>query len=232
VDECANVPCRRNVTRTHRPPGWLALLVAAAGIGLAACSSGSSTPHVASLGKTSGSDSGNSPSTQPKGSPAQLLNEWTACMRSSGDPNQAEPTVDAGNGIHVTVPLGYFGTIYGSTANSATGAGVTCQAYLTAASVALNGGQSVPQPSLTTVDKWAECMRANGVPEYPEPNGGGEPQNPDSPAVQSAFKLCRQKLGFFMPMAGGATIPGEIEVTNPNVPNAHNITVFMGPPDG
>jgi hypothetical protein len=232
VDACANVPRRRNVTRTHRRPGWLAVLAAAAGVGLAACGGGPGTPHVATIGKASGNHSGNSTTMPPKGNPTQLLNEWTACMRSNGDPNQAEPTVDASNGIHVTVPLGYFGTVYGASHNNASGAGVACQAYLTAVSVALNGGAPVPQPSLATADKWAECMRATGVPDYPEPNGGGEPQNPDSPAVQNAFKVCKQKLGFFMPMAGGATTAGEIEVTNPNVPSGHNTTVFMGPPNG
>jgi hypothetical protein len=225
------VPCRRDVTRTRRRPGWFAVLVAAAGVGLVACG-GSSTPHVATLGKASGNSGGNSTTTLPKGNPTQLLNEWTACMRSHGDPNQAEPTVDASNGIHITVPRGYFGTIYGVTNNSATGAGVTCQAYLTAASVALNGGQPVPQQPLATVDKYAECMRANGLPDYPEPNGGGEPVNPDSPTYRSAAKVCRQKLGYFELVPGGATIPGEIEITNPNVPESHNTTVYVGPANG
>ena len=72
--------------------------------------------------------------------------------------------------------------------------------------MALNGGQPVPQRPLAEVDKYAECMRASGLPDYPEPNGGGEPVNPDSTAYQNAAKVCRQKLGFFNPVPGGAAI--------------------------
>jgi hypothetical protein len=246
---------RRNLRRMWSPRaghgnrpvsrlGGLAVLAATAAIGLAACG-GSSTPHVASLGQSSGSGgsttTGNSTTALPKGNPTQLLNEWTACMRSHGDPDQANPVVDPGNAIHVTVPLQYFGTIYGASHNSATGAGVTCQAYLTAAAVTLNGGQPVPQPDLATVDKYAECMRANGVPDYPSPiplpggqaaNPGNPFPNPNTPAFQKAVKVCQQKTGIVMPVLGGPTIPGEIEITDPNVPGPHDTTVYLGPPNG
>jgi hypothetical protein len=227
---------RRGLRRIRSPRTGLLAIVAGAALLTAACSSGSSSPQVASLGKTSGDGSGGSTATgssttaMPKGSATQLLNEWTACMRGHGDPNQATPTVDASNGIHVTVPLQYFGTIYGPSDNNPSGAGVTCQAYLTAASNTLNGGQPPPLPSLVTVDKWAECLRANGIPNAPEPGpgGGGSPiSNPDSPIVQNAIKVCKLKIGTYVPIAGGPTIPGEIEISNPNVPSRHNTTVVI-----
>ena len=49
------------MTRMHRRPGALAILVAAAALALAACSGGSSTPQVASLGTST------SPGTQRLG---------------------------------------------------------------------------------------------------------------------------------------------------------------------
>jgi hypothetical protein len=228
---------RRRLRRIRSPRTGVLAIVAGAALLTAACGSGSSPPQVVSLGTTSSNGSGNSTTGSsatalPKGTPIQLLNKWTACMRSHGDPNQATPTVDATNGIHVTVPLQYFGTIYGPSSNNPSGAGVTCQGYLTAASNALNGGQPPPQQSLAAVDKYAECMRANGVPNYPEPGpgpgGGGAPvSNPDSPVVQKAIKVCKQKTGYYNPLPGGPTIPGEIEITNPNVPAAHDTTVVI-----
>jgi hypothetical protein len=182
-------PCgRRRLRRKRSPRTGLLAIVAGAALLTAACSSGSSSPQVASPGTSSGNGGGNSTTGSsatalPKGTSTQLLNKWTACMHSHGDPNQANPTVNASNGIHVIVPLQYYGTIYGASDNNPSGAGVTCQAYLTAASNALNGGQPPPQQSLATMDKYAECMRANGVPNYPEPGpSGGEPvSNPNVP---------------------------------------------------
>jgi hypothetical protein len=208
----------------------LLAIAAVAALLMAACSSGSNSPHVASLGHSGHSTTtGTSTTALPNGTPAHLLNKWAACMRSHGDPDQATPTVDATNGIHVTVPLQYYGTIYGPSDNNPSGVGVACQAYLTAASSALNGGQPPRQQSLATVDKYAECMRANGIPDYPEPGtGGGVPvSNPLSPIVQKAVKACKQKTGIYSPMPGGPTIPGEIEITNPNVPEAHDTTVVV-----
>jgi hypothetical protein len=79
--------------------GGLAVLVAAGAIGLAACTSGSGPPQVASLGTSSGSDggtaAGSAPAASPAGNPTQLLDEWAACMRSHGDPSQVDPTIDA-----------------------------------------------------------------------------------------------------------------------------------------
>ena len=72
-----------------------------AAIGLAACS-GPSSPHVASLGKTSG-DGSVSTTTMPAGSPTQLLDEWATCMRIHGDPGQVDPTVDATKVIQITL---------------------------------------------------------------------------------------------------------------------------------
>ena len=31
----------------------------------------------------------------PRGNATQLVDEWAACMRSHGDPNQADPIIDA-----------------------------------------------------------------------------------------------------------------------------------------
>ena len=108
----------------YRLSGGLAALLAAA-IGLAACNgsgapSATSSPTVASLatttttaggittstgagGSTTRTGGGTSSTTVPAGSPTQLLDEWATCMRSHGDPDQVDPTVDATKVIQITL---------------------------------------------------------------------------------------------------------------------------------
>lgn len=241
---------RPDRTTRYRRWSGPAVLVAAAAMALAACGGGPKSPRVANLGTsttvgTAARDTGGSTTTtqpkgnqtvgsaardsggasttttQPKGNATALLNEWAACMRSNGDPNQAEPTVDANGGIHVTRPAGYLGTIYGPAGNSDTGAGVTCQAYLTAASTALNGGQPTQgqPPSVGTMDKYAACMRANGVPNYPDPGAdqgptSASPPNLNSPTFQKAAKECQRQVPAAESL-GGTLQRGEIEIESP-----------------
>ena len=58
---------------------------------------------------------------------------------------------------------------------------------------AISGGS--PQKAL----KLAECMRANGVPNFPDPNGQGVIQgsgiDPNSPQFQKAQQKCAKSLG-------------------------------------
>ena len=116
------------MTRIYRRSGGLAILAAAAAVGLAACSGGSGSPHVASLGGSgsgsssgTGSGSGGSTASQPKGNPTQLLDEWAACMRRHGDPGQADPTIDANKVIHITLhPASQAGTTGRTRAGRAT----------------------------------------------------------------------------------------------------------------
>jgi hypothetical protein len=193
------------MARTYRRPG-LAVLVAAAAIGLAACSSGSSTPQVASLGTSSGNGSGNSATTQSSastedstGNPTQLLDEWTACMHSHGDPNQTDPTIDTNKDIHIPIPSGVKGLSDSPEAQA-------CNSYLTSASKALGGGQSsgAPNPKL---EEYAECMRDNGVPNFPDPIGTGfelHGLDVNSLAFQNATEVCGKKIG---PMHGTGNTP-------------------------
>jgi hypothetical protein len=218
----------------YHPWSGLAVLVVAVAIGVAACNAPSS-PHLASLRKgasnrggsatTSTASPGTTTTTVPKGNADQLLGGWTSCMRSNGDPNQAEPTIDADGAIHVTTPAGYFGSIYGASGQISSGAGITCQLYLTEASTALNGGEPLQPPSLATMDRFAACMRANGVPGFPDPGveqrpgsagSGGSQANPNSPAVQKASKLCAHKVGAKGLGFGTAFRPGEIEIESAN----------------
>lgn len=196
------------MTTIRRRWGGLVVLAGAA-IGLAACS-GPSSPHVASLGKTSG-DGSVSTTTMPARSPTQLLDEWATCMRSHGDPDQVDPTVDATKVIQIT--LGGHDGVGGE--NGA------CGSYLSAAQTALGGGTPAASSSEATALKFAQCMRSNGVPTYPDPTTGnnqtvhassGSDLNPANPTFQAASSLCTKKTGYVSKFSTGAAQPGSINL--------------------
>jgi hypothetical protein len=151
-----------------------------------------------------------------------MLDEWAACMRRHGDSGQADPVIDASKVIEITTPAGpanwgqYIGTYDG------TG---PCGNYLTAASAALRGGQPTPPPlSLGQQLKYAQCMRANGVPKFPDPNGSGGTNignlDPTGPVFQHANQVCSAETGG--PAPGAPPPPGTIQeqsagTGNPNV---------------
>lgn len=226
---------RRDMTRMHRRPGALAILVGATALALAACSGGSSTPQIASLGTSaspgtgsdpaisttpgtgSGTSGGTTPATQP-GNVTPLLNEWAACERSNGDPDQTDPTVDANGVIYITIPKGAqpAGNLHERTG--------TCSQYLAQARNELRAANPVaPPPDQAEYLKYVACMRANGVPNYPYPTGDttnfyGTGVDPNSPSVQKVNQLCGKKIGAPAWWINGAEIPGSIEVRTAGMP--------------
>jgi len=217
---------RRDMTRMHRRRGALAVLVAAGALVLAACSSGSSAPQVASLGTStdpgtsSGNSGGSTPATQSASGPTRLVDEWAACERSHGDPNQADPTIDASGVIYITIPQGAqpAGNLHERTG--------TCGEYLATAQNELRAANPVaPPPDQSEYLKYVSCMRASGVPNYPYPTGDstnfiGTGVDPNSPAVEKVNQLCGKKIGAPTWWINGTSTPGAIEVhtagfTNP-----------------
>jgi hypothetical protein len=209
------------MTSKRQRLGGLAVLVAATAIGLAACGSSSSTPHVATLGNGSGtggsngSGKGGAPASG-SGNPTQLLDEWAVCIRSHGAPGQADPTIDSNKDIEITMK-----NVSPTLASEVHGGTGPCSNYLTAASLALSDGQGPPTSSPAQDLKYAQCMQANGFPTYPDPNGSGKTNlsgiDTNSPAFENADKLCTEKVGqkYYPP---GTEAPGVIIVTSCNVP--------------
>jgi hypothetical protein len=187
-----------------------AALALTAAFGLAACASNSKTPGVASLSAT---NSPGSTTTVPvgKGSATQLLDQWAQCMRQHGVPTLADPVVDANGTIHITLPPGLDPSGY-QMKNSA------CQSLLTAASTALRGGQPIKRPDPSKLLAFSQCMRAHGLPDFPDPTGNGlsissgpgSDLNPNSSTFQAAQKLCASKVG--VPNMGGGPQRGGIEI--------------------
>jgi hypothetical protein len=223
---------RRRLGRPWSPGSGLFAIMTGIALLTAACSSGAAnTPRVASLGNSSRSSAtaGSSTSTPRTGNPTRLLDEWAACMRSHGDPGQADPTIGANKVIDVTISPGVQGGVYGYSGEYGPGGpGLSCRAYLTAAQTALRGGQPPPKVDEATLLKLAKCMRANGIPDFPDPTasgltfrvGGGGDLNPNNPSFQNAAKLCARKTGADVP-GSGTPPPGTVEIdgSGPGIAN-------------
>jgi hypothetical protein len=194
--------------------------VAATALVLAACGGGPSTPHVASLEQSSNNHSGGTPTTASTGNPTPLLVEWTTCIRSNGDPNQVDPTIDSNDDIDITM-----NNVSQTLENEVHGSTGPCSNYLLAAENALRGGQpSPPAPDAAQEATYADCMRTHGVPNFPNPNSAtgetdfnGTGVDPNSPSFQKADKVCTEAEGekYYPP---GSEEPGVVKVTGINGP--------------
>jgi hypothetical protein len=206
--------------RTYWRSVGLAVLVATAALALAACGGGATnSPHVASLGTGANAKKGSPTTTQPTGNPTQLLDQWATCIRSHGDPDQVDPTIDSNKDIEITMH-----NASAALSSEVHGSSGPCSSYLLAAEAALRGGQAAPQaPSASQEAAYVDCMRANGVPNYPDPSANGDTDfegtgiNPNSPTFENADKVCSEKAGtpYYAP---GTEAPGVVQVTNFNGP--------------
>ena len=165
-------------TNQRRAPLRLAgALAAMAGIALlaAACGSGSSTPSASASSATGG------------GTNYQKAVAFAHCMRSHGMPDFPDPRQSLGPGQGRQIKSDpRFGT-----------ASADCR-YLQP-----NGGSSGSQPtaSAQTIAErlsFSGCMRAHGVPNFPDPNSNGNYDlhgiDPHSPVVKSAALTCLHVL--------------------------------------
>jgi hypothetical protein len=122
------------------------------------------------------------------------------CMRAHGVPNFPDPTQGSGGeGLSVSQEVGSDTTTVGGIPFS----GPVFEAAITTCK--FFGGGSAP-PAVSESQKlqmfrFAECLRAHGVPNYPDPvfpAGGGieRPSVPglnlNSPSFQRAAKLCNR----------------------------------------
>lgn len=217
------------MTGTCRRQGGLVVLVAAAGIALAACSHAPSSPQVASLGASSthssgdpgGSGNGGGSSAGPgsKGNATQLVDRWAACMRAHGDPSQSDPVINSAGDIEISMTN--VSAAMSSQAHSSSG---PCGHYLAAASSALRNGQPMPKgPSEAQLLKYAQCMQANGVPKFPDPVPGSSStdlnnigMSTTSPVFVKANDLCSKQAG--VPSGSGPGPAGVVQVRSCNPP--------------
>jgi hypothetical protein len=179
-------------SRRERPAFRGLALVAVAGLSMlaAACGGGSPSGKVAQIGTTGSTKGSGSSNASGSGSPSDrgdALVAFSACMRKHGVPNFPDPK---------TVGHSYGLTIDDSMANSPQfkNAQQACKKLLP------NGGRPPAQEQAKQMQealKYAACIRAHGMPDYPDPkamsDGGIEMgEAPDSPQLQTAQKACQR----------------------------------------
>lgn len=151
----------------------------------AACSGGSERPSVADVG---------SPSPEASGGAEGSELAYSRCMRENGitafpDPNaDGELQVNAGPGTGIDPDDPQYKA-----------ADETCKPLLP------NGGEQAPIAELDRekILEYAQCMRDEGITEFPDPNpdGGialdvkpGSNLDPNSPLHQAADEACRHLM--------------------------------------
>jgi hypothetical protein len=199
----------------------LGVLVAAAALALAACGGSTHPPAVASLKSTTSSTTGEghgggrTTNASRADNPTQLMDEWAVCMRSNGDPTQTDPVIDSHGVINITLPLGVPQAL-SSEIHSSTG---PCSQYEVEAEAALRAADPVaPPPDEAQLVRYTDCMRANGVPNYPDPGPDGKTDfqstgvDPNSPSVQNANKVCGKQIDAPAWWINGWGPPGDVSV--------------------
>ncbi|MEN3310467.1 MAG: hypothetical protein V7603_6669 [Micromonosporaceae bacterium] len=114
--------------------------------------------------------------------------KFAQCMRDNGITNFPDPGA-AGS-------VGGNGPPAGSTTEEVTAATAKCKQYLP------NGGE-MPKTNPEELDRqrrFAQCMRANGVLDFPDPQGdGGSRSIPLDKANSPAFKAAQAKCETLVP---------------------------------
>ncbi len=188
-------------TRERSLPGGIAagpalvLGAALAGVGLLAAGCGGSRgPSVASLGTTSpagGVSTARAASTTPRPGTAALA----ACFASHGFPASVG---SGGAGRQITFGGVTFDESVDPGSPQFQAAVQACRKFLP------GGGPPALTPAQRAIAaramlRFAACMRRQGVPDFPDPNGEGTfpPRSimkridPSSPLVQSAYEACK-----------------------------------------
>jgi hypothetical protein len=113
------------------------------------------------------------------------------CMRANGLPEFEDPKVDGGR-VGMMVPEG--------TDKATVDAAIAkCKEFLP-------GGGEPPKPDAAAMEqmrKHAQCMRENGIPDFPDPSEDGGIQldigklgldGPDDPRLKAAEEACKQYM--------------------------------------
>jgi hypothetical protein len=151
------------------------------------------------------------------------MDEWAACMRTHGDPNQSDPVIDQYGVIDITMQ--------GATAaisSEVHGSSGPCSQFEIAAENALRASHpAAPPPDQAQQVQYADCMRTHGVPNFPDPGPNGETNfngtgvDPNSPFFVSANKVCAKQINAPAWWINGTGPPGDVTVRDINGPVPH-----------
>jgi hypothetical protein len=185
------------------------LAVTAAGCGSKPTSSG--VAQLPSATTTTSTQNGDSP-TSGSSKRGDAAYRYSACMRKSGVPKFPDPQPSSGGGMSLTMGPG---TGIDPKSPQFQAAEKACKELLP------NGGKVSPAmqaKALAQMLKFSACMRAHGLPDFPDPTtsaGGGiqlsiggkkgSGLNPSSPIFQAAQKACQSVMPGPPVKGGGST---------------------------
>ncbi len=182
---------------TRRPRRLWAAAAVVLGVTVAGCSGGSKSPAVPTAGSqpptTTARSAGQGASGQ---SPLAQAEAYSQCMRSHGVPNFPDPVLTPSGGY------GYRTSGIDPNSTAFQGALQACKA--------LPSPWHPTGPQLSSAQQeawltWAKCIRAHGVPNFPDPTFSGRAVQissaggSSSPQLQAAMNACKSQ----MPSAGG-----------------------------
>jgi hypothetical protein len=165
----------------------------ALGVTVAGCSGGSTVPTTGSQSTTTPARAGGSPSSGSTALAEAVA--YSQCIRSHGVPNFPDP---------VQTPSGGYGyRTAGIDPNSAAFQGAL-QACKALPSPWNSTGQQLSPAQQQAWLNWAQCIRAHGLPDFPDPTFSGSEVHDSgvgqsSPQLQQAMDACRAQR----PSVGG-----------------------------
>jgi hypothetical protein len=130
-------------------------------------------------------------------------------MRSHGEPNMPEPTIDK-SGHHVSIDINAAAGIDPNTPQFAA-ATSACKHLLPNQGVP-SGGQAITPADQADYLKGAVCMRSHGFPTFPDPTFQNNsvafntqtPINTNSSQFQSALKTCQKLIPAGLPYSSSS----------------------------
>lgn len=172
----------------YRRRTWLVVLLAAFGL-LAGCGANTGGPGVASVSPTS--KAGVSASATSKRASALA---YSRCMRAHGIKDFPDPGPDGEVSINATPGSDLTGPRFEAAMKA-------CRPMLPS-----EGRRRDPRVVRAAALRYAKCMRAHGIKDFPDPNSDGGIQisagpglDPNSPRFKAADKACKH----FLPGGGG-----------------------------
>lgn len=186
----------RHPSGVRRRRWWRAAAALAALAALAlvatACAGGTSGPGVAGAGTTTTTSGGASPGSTPKADAVA----FSHCMQTHGVPNFPEP-----NATGQTMIRGGPTSSLNPQSPTFQKAQKDCQKY----SPQANQTPAQKAQHQQQLLKFAQCMRAHGISDFPDPSstgalkisgnsGSGSGIDPSSPQFQAAQKACQHDL--------------------------------------
>lgn len=149
---------------------------------LTACGGGDGTDGVATAGGTASPRSSAGSAADEKDNALK----FGQCMRDNGVPNFADPKFDGNGGMSIDAPEG-------ADPAKVDAAMQKCKQFMP------NGGepQKLDPARLEQLRKYAQCMRDNGIKNFPDPtdqgfqiDGNTSGIDPSDPKHQAADKIC------------------------------------------